>query len=147
MSMSETIIKTALEELVRKHQLAVEELTEQQLAEAICQAIACGDFQRHVAKRRTLDPGATDPQCVLYIPFAREQELEAELESLRKRVDGLPADWTKDSSLETWFPFTAQELKRYRDALAQIAEFKLGGVYLSVSHVAKKALQPCPPKE
>lgn len=26
----------------------------------------------------------------------------------------LPADWTKDSSLETWFPYTAQELEKLK---------------------------------
>jgi len=31
---------------------------------------------------------------------------------LQDKLDSLPADWQKDSSLETWFPLTAEELKR-----------------------------------
>ena len=61
-------------ELVRKHQLAVETLTEQQLAEAIRQAIASGDFMRNVT---------TDGrQAVIYIPWR-------EVESLRTRYHEL----------------------------------------------------------
>lgn len=30
------------------------------------------------------------------------------------KLSALPADWTKDSSLETWFPITAEELQRLR---------------------------------
>lgn len=57
-----------LAEFVKKHNLAVEELTERQLAEAIRQAIECGDFTRLVR----VDNGG---QQVVYIPFTREQEL------------------------------------------------------------------------
>ena len=64
----------AFGELVRKHQLAVETLTEQQLAEAIRQAIASGDFMRNVT---------TDGrQAVIYIPWR-------EVESLRTRYHEL----------------------------------------------------------
>lgn len=56
---------TLFDELVRKHQLAVETLTEQQLAEAIRQAIASGDFVRHVSM--------DGRQSVSYIPW-REVE-------------------------------------------------------------------------
>jgi len=45
---------------------------------------------------------------------------ESALES-RERLHGLPADWHKDSSLETWFPLTAEEEKR-KDA--EIAALK-----------------------
>lgn len=41
-----------------------------------------------------------------------------------------PADWREDSSLETWFPLTAEQLKaqtadiaRLRDALVEIADY------------------------
>lgn len=51
-----------LEGLVRKHHLAVDALTEQQLAEAIRQAIASGDFMRNVC----VDGSA---QAVTYIPW------------------------------------------------------------------------------
>ena len=56
-------------ELVSKHQLAVEVLTEQQLAEAIRQAIASGDFMRNVA---------TDGrQAVTYIPWREVDHLRS----------------------------------------------------------------------
>ena len=56
-------------ELVRKHQLAVETLTEQQLAEAIRQAIASGDFMRNVV---------TDGrQSVIYIPWREVEYLRS----------------------------------------------------------------------
>src|SRR5690606_22618691 len=32
----------------------------------------------------------------------------------------LPANWHEDSSLETWFPITAEELKRLKDARATV---------------------------
>ena len=58
---------------IRKHQLAVEALTEDQLAEAFRQALAAGDFQRNLR----VDHGS---QSVNYIPFR-------ELESLRSRLE------------------------------------------------------------
>ena len=54
-------------ELVRKHQLAVETLTEQQLAEAIRQAIASGDFMRNVV--------VDGRQSVIYIPWREVEQL------------------------------------------------------------------------
>mgnify|MGYP001591209675 FL=1 len=54
-------------ELVRKHQLAVETLTEQQLAEAIRQAIASGDFMRNVV--------VDGRQSVIYIPWREVERL------------------------------------------------------------------------
>jgi hypothetical protein len=61
-------------QLVKKHQLAVEGLTEKQLAEAIRQAIASGDFQRNLC----LD-GA---QSVIYLPWR-------EVDSLRRLYNEL----------------------------------------------------------
>ena len=55
-------INDLLVEFVGKRQLAVNSLTEQQLAEAIRQAIACGDFMRNVL----VDGSA---QAVTYIPW------------------------------------------------------------------------------
>lgn len=56
------------EELVRKHSLAVESLTEKQLAEAIRQAIASGDFMRNV-----LHDGSA--QQVIYLPWLKHDQL------------------------------------------------------------------------
>lgn len=60
--------------LVQKHQLAVEDLTERQLAEAIRQAIASGDFVRNI-----LSDG---PQAVTYIPYRDIEHLKSRYHEL-----------------------------------------------------------------
>lgn len=83
-------IGAAVADLVQKYHLEVEALTEQQLAEAIRQAIVCGDFQRNVVARPVSD--CVDPksgehelsitQSVIYIPghgMDRLRELYNEL--------------------------------------------------------------------
>lgn len=55
-------INELLVEFVRKRQLSVDSITEQQMAEAIRQAIASGDFSRNVL----IDGSA---QSVTYIPW------------------------------------------------------------------------------
>jgi hypothetical protein len=47
----------------------------------------------------------------------REKELMAALSEARQKLEMLPADWQTDSSLETWFPFTAEILKRQQAAI------------------------------
>jgi len=58
-------------ELVRKHNLAIEALTQQQLADVIRQAIASGDIMRHVSH-----DGAA--QAVTYIPRREIERLRAQ---------------------------------------------------------------------
>lgn len=70
------------QELVHKHALAVGDLTEKQLAEAIRQAIACGDFRRYVA---TTGDGA-QAQQVIYIPFAEQARLQARIRELEEQL-------------------------------------------------------------
>ena len=69
-----------VEEMIKRYNLAVENLTEQQLAQAIGDAIACGDFVRFLAPQG---------QQVVYIPFAqydlmrsRNEFLEGEFRKL-----------------------------------------------------------------
>lgn len=57
-------------------------------------------------------------------PFRRLNEkiveLELRLADSNRKLRALPGDWLSDSSLETWFPMTAEELKKVkaeRDAL------------------------------
>lgn len=64
-----------LAKFVRRYNLAVEALTEQQLAGVIRQAIASGDFMRHIVR----DDSA---QAVTYLPWR-------EAESLRTRYHEL----------------------------------------------------------
>jgi len=62
-------------ETVRKHNLAVESLTEQQLAEVIRQAIASGDIVRNV----THDGSA---QAITYIPYREVSRLRDQYHEL-----------------------------------------------------------------
>lgn len=70
-----------LAELVRRHNIAVENLTQKQVVEAIKQAIEAGDFQKHV--------NVLHEQQVVYVPFAREQELHNKVEVLQAEVKEL----------------------------------------------------------
>lgn len=72
-------LDSILQEFVRKHQIAVEQLTDKQMAAAIRQAIECGDFTRQVC--------VTDnAQNIIYIPYARQQELKSKLRELENLV-------------------------------------------------------------
>lgn len=64
-------------------------------------------------------------------PFANQ--LFREWKELKRRLSVLPGDWEKDSSLETWFPISADELKRLRAENAELrARLSCSG-YLSAS--------------
>ncbi len=71
--------RVAVEKLVREHTIQIAGLTEQQLVSALKQAIQCGDFQRLVV-------GTSDAQQVIYVPYAREQELEARIKDLEVKL-------------------------------------------------------------
>jgi hypothetical protein len=45
---------------------------------------------------------------------------EAERERLQGELSHYPAKWREDSSLATWFPFTAEELARTRNKLQEL---------------------------
>lgn len=70
------------EEFIKKYNIAVEELTEKQLAEALRQAIQCGDFIRNI---RVTD----NAQQIVYIPFARTEELQAQYDILLGLVNDM----------------------------------------------------------
>lgn len=76
--MSSDIKNTTLfAEFVRKHSLSVEHLTENQLAEAIRQAIEAGDFIRHVR---------ANTQMVVYVPFNEVARLRQQYNDLSMDV-------------------------------------------------------------
>ena len=75
----QTSADTAIRNMIRNHQVAIEELTEQQAAEAFKQACSCGDFQRLVRR-------GDSAQSVIYIPFAREEELQSRIQRLEKAL-------------------------------------------------------------
>lgn len=66
-------------DLVRKYQLAVETLTEEQLVEAIRQAILSGDFVRHVVS-------GSSAQSVVYLPWSEVERLRAQYDELLHAV-------------------------------------------------------------
>lgn len=73
-------VNDATQRLIREHRLAVESLTENQLAEAIRQALACGDFVRHVVV-------GSDAQQVCYVPYAQYQEISTKYDELLYAVE------------------------------------------------------------
>ena len=80
----------AIEELTTSYQLTVGGLTKEQFAEALRQAIACGDFKRLVLSH-SLDLDYPKLSCsvtqqVVYLPYAREQELLAKIKTLEERL-------------------------------------------------------------
>lgn len=70
----------ALEKAVREHRIEVEALTRAQFIEALKQACASGDFQRHV----TIGPGWR--QVVTYIPFRHSEEQRQRIRELESEV-------------------------------------------------------------
>jgi hypothetical protein len=73
---------------------------------------------------------------------ARCASQERELAELRGKMATLPADWTVDSSLSTWFPFTAERLEAAEQSLAAMraalleAREWLSGWASAESHIA-----------
>lgn len=72
-------LRKTIERLVAEKNIAVDNLTREQFAEAITQAIQCGDFTRCVVRD-------SDRQHVSYIPFRKEQELQAEIDRLNEII-------------------------------------------------------------
>jgi RecJ-like exonuclease len=77
-------ITAAIQRLVEEKHLAVENLTREQLASAIEQAIKAGDFRRFVLAHG-------DGQQVVYIPFQMVEELQRQT-SLEREYRQLLAD-------------------------------------------------------
>ncbi len=63
---------------------------------------------------RNLEFVANSREAIPYL-LSKVKELEAER-------DRLPANWCQDSSLETWFPITAEEIVRLKSQLAAAEE-------------------------
>lgn len=75
-------LKTA--ELVHKYNLAAESLTETQLASAIAQAIASGDFVRIVVET---DGPPDCAQSVVYIPYREVEMLRGRIRFLERKLE------------------------------------------------------------
>jgi len=83
-----------LEDLIRRYNLAVAELTENQFVSALRQAIACGDFTRLIRQEDSA-------QSVVYVPFAREQELRSRIARLERRLSACGVSIDEEFSEET----------------------------------------------
>lgn len=89
--------------LVRKHSLVVNALNEKQLAEAIRQALACGDFQLNILPiprvleidnlyngDQHLPPvylSMTRASEVVYIPYREHEQLKARIKTLEEELE------------------------------------------------------------
>lgn len=78
--------QTAIEDLVKQKNLACEELTAEQLALVIRQALACGDIIRLV---RVTDSA----QNVIYLPYAEAESLRNRIRDLEEALkqNGIPS--------------------------------------------------------
>lgn len=56
----------------------------------------------------------------------RAEASERERDKALSYIATLPADWHEDSSLETWFPLTAEELERTKTELAALRRLQGG---------------------
>lgn len=71
-------LQKASADLVKKYNIKAEELTEFQVAEALRQAIACGDFQKNLTR-----DGA---QSVVYVPYNLHERALTEIRDLQNAL-------------------------------------------------------------
>lgn len=79
---SNTQIDTAIEKFLEQNAICVEDLTKEQLAKVLKEAILCGDFQRHVLY-------SNNAQAISYIPYRRQLELEERIKHLEEELETL----------------------------------------------------------
>lgn len=72
-------------------------------------------FESVIAARQHREAEGAD-----YSRESIESDLQRTVDELREQLAVLPADWRRDSSLETWFPITAKELTALRAALERM---------------------------
>lgn len=81
----------AIDKAVNEYNLKVAQLTKEQFIDALKQAIACGDFKRHVVAGRDIGD-LNHSQQVIYLPYAREQYLLNQIEELKTRITEMERD-------------------------------------------------------
>lgn len=72
-------LEAACKRVIRERQIAIEQLTGDQIADALKQAILCGDFQRNVL-------AGSDQQSVVYLPGRGMDELRAKCDKLEDQL-------------------------------------------------------------
>lgn len=75
-----------IREAITKHNIMIENLTIDQTMEALKQAIASGDFYRHITITNT---GVPSHQTVSYTPFRLEQILQKKIARLRSKLNDI----------------------------------------------------------
>lgn len=108
-------LQEACEKVVREHQIAIDGLTEKQVAEAFKQAVLAGDFQVNVRAQPPIEMpvpvwnGTLDlssprtkfevvhAQNVTYLPYRDQERLYSEITRLRALLDEHKIDWKKDT--------------------------------------------------
>ena len=80
-------LERAVRKLVYEYNIREENLTQRQLVEAIKQAIAAGDFIKHVS----VPPGDIfgSTQCIVYIPYRCVVEHQREVLNYQETIAGL----------------------------------------------------------
>jgi hypothetical protein len=81
--------------------------------------IILSEYYRMGRELRVTQDALTAAKARIAAAEERAQKAEAEVASLQRRLNALPADWLEDSSLETWFPMTAAELAELRARLSE----------------------------
>ncbi len=101
-------------------------------------------FEAVIARTLKLEMLA-DPQAVS--PDSLAEGLEGLVARQAAILAALPADWSKDSSLATWFPLTAQQLERQEQEIrelrmqaAQVAQLR-EALRVARDHVDMSALE------
>lgn len=87
MSISEELeqkLKAAVEEVVKQHNIAIENLTREQVVSAFMQAVRCGDFQRQVQIHSGYPP--IYGQEVVYTPAREAMDLKFKLDNTRRQL-------------------------------------------------------------
>ena len=125
--MSDQEINAAIERLAHTHQLAIEDLTESQIADAIKQAILSGDFQRNIS---------ANSQSVTYTPYRKLKDAERERDEalmalkcideailvMKPRHIGQPDMDGRYPCWSVWLPKSGRvERKSLQDALLEFA--------------------------
>jgi hypothetical protein len=76
---TDPLFDAAITRLLKERSDAESKLTRDQFIECLRQALACGDFIRQVVV-------GSNAQGMIYIPFAREQELEGRVKELQDQL-------------------------------------------------------------
>lgn len=99
------VLEKKINRLIQDHRIKVESLTEDQLAEAVKQAIKSGDFVRFIHRYN-------GGQSVVYEPFYEKGQLERENKILRAFIDE-SEKYIATGFMEEYKQFKASKLGLY----------------------------------